>query len=104
MSISTLQQTLTWATGGPYPHEYKRRVAGNFGCDPCWHCRQSPAGGEPVWMNCYGDLYCDPCAQKLAAAWLAQRHAFERPPFGDTYCARCGATRDGVQHSEHQGR
>lgn len=95
-------ETLTWATGGPYPHGYHPRTASpRGGCDPCRACRQTPAPGSRVWFNCYGDLYCDTCARRLDAAWRAQRHPFEKPPSGDTYCAHngCGATRDAEQHS-----
>lgn len=94
----TLARTLlTWATGGPYPHDYHPRTAG-AACDRCWSCGQCPAAGARVWMNCYGDLYCDPCARRQDAAWRGQRHPFERPQNGDTYCGKCGAERDGEQH------
>lgn len=98
MTTATERETLTWATGGPYPHDYQPRTAGRFGCDRCDGCSKSPQAGARIWMNCYHDLYCDGCARRLDAAWRGQRHPFERPAFGDTYCAKCGATRDGEQH------
>jgi hypothetical protein len=91
---------LTWATGGPYPHDYNPRTAGGFGCDPCHGCGKRPEAGARIWMNCYHDLYCDPCARRNDAAWRGQRHPFKPPMFGNTYCSHgaCGATRDGEQH------
>lgn len=62
---STIPTVLTWPTGG-YPSTYRRRTAGRFGADPCWRCSQRPGAGQPVWMNTYGDLYCDLCARQLA--------------------------------------
>lgn len=50
--------------GNGYPTTYKAGVAGPFGCDPCWDCGQRPAEGARTWQNCYGDLRCDPCAQR----------------------------------------
>jgi hypothetical protein len=92
---------LYWATGGPYVHEYNQRTAGGWGCDPCAACRQSPAPGSVIYMNCYHDLYCGACALERAGAWLAQRHPFVPPMFGDTYCSRsgCGAKRNDPQHA-----
>jgi hypothetical protein len=57
---------LTWKTGG-YPHTYHVSRAGGYGCNPCWHCQRRPGRGEYVWTNTYGDLYCNRCAQRLAA-------------------------------------
>jgi hypothetical protein len=56
---------LTWKTGG-YSHTYRPTVAGRWGCDPCWGCDQRPAAGARVWLNSYGDLWCDPCATRRA--------------------------------------
>jgi hypothetical protein len=58
---------LTWSVGG-LPSTYRPVVAGRFGCDPCWRCGRRPRAGERVWSNNYGDLYCDGCARRLAAA------------------------------------
>lgn len=60
-------ETLTWSMGG-YPHDYHPSTAGPWGCDPCWDCDRRPAHGETIWSNGYGDLYCDPCARRRAAA------------------------------------
>jgi hypothetical protein len=49
---------------GGYRYRFTASRAGEFGCDHCWGCEQRPAAGEIVWQNCYGDLYCDPCAQR----------------------------------------
>jgi hypothetical protein len=62
---------LVFSIGG-YPHVYKPRTAGDFGCDPCWSCETGPAAGARIWMNCYGDLYCDACARRNAAEHKAR--------------------------------
>jgi hypothetical protein len=64
---------LVWCVGG-YPHTYRPSVAGQWGCDRCWGCDQRPAAGARVWMNSYGDLYCDPCAQRLASSHARHVH------------------------------
>jgi hypothetical protein len=53
---------------GGYLHTFLPRRAGAWGCDPCWNCRQRPAHGERIWMDNYGDLYCDACAHSLESA------------------------------------
>lgn len=77
MQATTTTPVLTWSTGG-YPHDYRSRTAGPFGCHPCWHCDQRPAEGATVWTNSYGDLYCDPCARKLAAIHDARTTVYDR--------------------------
>jgi hypothetical protein len=63
------QATITISIGG-YPHTFKPYTAGKWGCDPCWGCGQYPTVGARVWMDSYGDLYCDPCAQACVYAYL----------------------------------
>jgi hypothetical protein len=53
-------------TIGRYPDTFTASTAGPWGCDPCWSCSKRPSQGATVWMNCYGDLYCDPCLQNKA--------------------------------------
>jgi hypothetical protein len=64
-----MAEELTFWVGG-YPHTFHPSTAGGWGCDPCWGCDQRPPAGVRVWMNSYGDLYCDPCAQRRARAYL----------------------------------
>lgn len=59
-------ETLAWATS-VVTFTYRPRTAGPHGCDPCLGCRKHPPHGARIWVNCYGDIYCDPCARKRAA-------------------------------------
>lgn len=58
------EETLHIKVGG-YPLEFHARTAGPHGCD-VGLCGHTPQHGDKLWMNSYGDIYCDPCAQRWA--------------------------------------
>ncbi len=72
-----MAETLTINLGG-YGHTFTLRHAGPWGCDPCWDCQTRSRDGEVIWMDRYGDLFCDECARDRA--FTAEREPAPRYP------------------------
>lgn len=59
------EQHVFMNVGGNFPRKFTLHVAGPHGCEPCDNGHEIAAGAR-LWVNCYGDHRCDPCAQRYA--------------------------------------